>query len=84
MKHFIAAAGSGLIFLCAAFSATADPRDSVERGQRLEDTSVTAQRRTTAATSRTDTAPQRATTLARHAATSERATIAAAPATEIS
>jgi|EndMetStandDraft_3_1072993.scaffolds.fasta_scaffold12744_4 hypothetical protein len=36
MKRFIAAAGSGLIFLCAALSAHAEPRDSVERGQRLD------------------------------------------------
>ena len=36
MKRLVAAAGSGLIFLCAAFSAIAEPRDSVERGQRLD------------------------------------------------
>jgi hypothetical protein len=40
MKRFIAAAGSGLIFLCAAFSATAEPRDSVERGQRLDSEAI--------------------------------------------
>src|SRR6218665_277345 len=40
MKRLITAAGSGLIFLCAAFAANAEPRDSVERGQRLDSEAI--------------------------------------------
>ncbi len=36
MKRFIAVAGAVTVFLCAASAVTAEPRDSVERGQRMD------------------------------------------------
>jgi hypothetical protein len=36
MKRFIVVAGGVTLLLCAASAATAEPRDSVERAQRLD------------------------------------------------
>jgi hypothetical protein len=36
MKRFIAVAGVATAFLCAASTVTAEPRDSVDRGSRLD------------------------------------------------
>jgi hypothetical protein len=36
MKRFIAAAGAATVLLCAASAVTAEPRDSVERSQRMD------------------------------------------------
>jgi hypothetical protein len=36
MKRFIAVAGAAMVVLCAASAVTAEPRDSVERGQRMD------------------------------------------------
>ena len=36
MKRLMAAAGATTVFLCAASTVTAEPRDSVERSQRMD------------------------------------------------
>jgi hypothetical protein len=36
MKRLIAVTGAAMTFLCVASAATADPRDSVDRGDRLD------------------------------------------------
>jgi len=36
MKRFIAVVGAATAFLCAASTVTAEPRDSVERGTRMD------------------------------------------------
>lgn len=40
MKRFIAVAGAATLLLCAASAVTAEPRDSVERGQRLDSDAI--------------------------------------------
>jgi hypothetical protein len=36
MKRFFAVAGAGMVWLCTASAVTAEPRDSVERSQRMD------------------------------------------------
>jgi hypothetical protein len=36
MRRFVAATAPAIVFLCAASAATAEPRDAVERGQRMD------------------------------------------------
>lgn len=36
MRKLIATTGTAILFICTAFAASAEPRDSVERGGRLD------------------------------------------------
>ncbi|KZD25416.1 hypothetical protein [Tardiphaga robiniae] len=36
MRNLIVAAGTAILFICTAFAANAEPRDSVERGDRMD------------------------------------------------
>jgi hypothetical protein len=36
MRNSIVAAGTAILFICTAFAASAEPRDSVERGDRMD------------------------------------------------
>ncbi|SFM05499.1 hypothetical protein SAMN03159423_5118 [Bradyrhizobium sp. NFR13] len=36
MRRLIATTGTAILFICMAFAASAEPRDSVERGDRMD------------------------------------------------